>query len=118
ASAGWAPADADTVVLDIGVHAPGEAVLEATVGRDVTDWDRVQLQQARTVVALELAKRRAVAETERRIAGDLVEDAVSGTGDARQLQRRLSAFGLQPDDGLAGILRRRGEARAAALAGV
>ena len=35
AAAGAAPAGADTVVLDIGVHAPGEAVLEATVGRDV-----------------------------------------------------------------------------------
>jgi purine catabolism regulator len=116
AAAGAAPADADAIVLDIGVHAPGEAVLEATVGRPVTDWDRVQLQQARTVVALELAKRRAVAETERRIAGDLVEDAVSGTGDARQLARRLGAFGLSPDDGLAVILLRPGDDDPASLA--
>jgi purine catabolism regulator len=116
ARAGDAPAGADAIVLDIGVHAAGEAVLEATVGRPVTDWDRVQLQQARTVVALELAKRRAVADTERRIAGDLVEDAVSGTGDARQLARRLQAFGLAADDGLAVILLRPGDDDAGGLA--
>ena len=76
----------------------------------------MQLQQARTVVALELAKRRAVAETERRIAGDLVEDAVSGTGDVRQLARRLGAFGLETDDGVAVILLRPGDADASSLA--
>lgn len=116
AAAGKAGRDADAIVLDVGVHAPGEAVLEATVGRPVTDWDRVQLQQARTVVALELAKRRAVAETERRIAGDLVEDAVSGTGDPRQLARRLATFGLTGDDGVAVILLRPGDADATSLA--
>ena len=116
AAAGRAVPDADAIVLDVGVHAPGEAVLEATLGRPFTDWDRVQLQQARTVVALELAKRRAVAETERRIAGDLVEDAVSGTGDVRQLARRLRAFGLETDEGVAVILLRPGDADASSLA--
>ena len=116
AAAGAEVPDADAIVLDVGVHAPGEAVLEATLGRPFTDWDRVQLQQARTVVALELAKRRAVAETERRIAGDLVEDAVSGTGDVRQLARRLGAFGLETDDGVAVILLRPGDADATSLA--
>ena len=116
AAAGSEVPDADAIVLDVGVHAPGEAVLEATLGRAFTDWDRVQLQQARTVVALELAKRRAVAETERRIAGDLVEDAVSGTGDVRQLARRLGAFGLETDQGVAVILLRPGDADATSLA--
>ena len=116
AAAGETVPEASAIVLDVGVHAPGEAVLEATLGRPFTDWDRVQLQQARTVVALELAKRRAVAETERRIAGDLVEDAVSGTGDVRQLARRLRAFGLETDEGVAVILLRPGDADAASLA--
>ena len=116
AAAGSEVPDADAIVLDVGVHAPGEAVLEATLGRAFTDWDRVQLQQARTVVALELAKRRAVAETERRIAGDLVEDAVSGTGDVRQLARRLGAFGLETDQAVAVILLRPGDADATSLA--
>jgi PucR family transcriptional regulator, purine catabolism regulatory protein len=116
ATAGQTVPDADAIVLDVGVHAPGEAVLEATLGRAFTDWDRMQLQQARTVVALELAKRRAVAETERRIAGDLVEDAVSGTGDVRQLARRLAAFGLETEAGVAVILLRPGDADATSLA--
>ena len=92
--------------LEVGVSSPGEAILVAVAGRRLREWDRVQLQQARTVVALELAKRRAVAETEQRVAGDLVEEIVAGGADERHLQRRLRGFGVPDSAGLAVVLLR------------
>jgi purine catabolism regulator len=101
------------IALDVGVSSPGEAVLVAVAGRRLRDWDRVQLQQARTVLSLELAKRRAVEETERRIAGDLVDELLSGEADERQAARRLRAHGLDAAPALAVLVIRPPTARAA-----
>ena len=42
------------------------------------DFERLICQQATTVVALELMRQRAMRDTERRLAGDVIADAVSG----------------------------------------
>jgi purine catabolism regulator len=59
------------------------------------------LHHLQTVIAVELLKRQAVAETERRLAGELVEAVLSGELGARELQRRRRAFGLSGGRGLA-----------------
>ena len=49
------------------------------------DFERLICQQATTVVALELMRQRAMRDTERRLAGDVIADAVSGRLAGREL---------------------------------
>src|SRR6185436_3130155 len=58
------------------------------------EFERLILQQAVTVVALELMRRRVVRDTERRLAGDVIKEAISGTLDERELETRLRPFGV------------------------
>ncbi|HEU5105445.1 MAG TPA: PucR family transcriptional regulator ligand-binding domain-containing protein [Solirubrobacterales bacterium] len=58
------------------------------------DFERLILQQAVAVVALELMRRRVAQETERRLAGDVVAAALGGRMDATELRRRLEPFGI------------------------
>ena len=58
------------------------------------DFERLILQQAVAVVALELMRRRVARETERRLAGDVVAAALGGRMDATELRRRLEPFGI------------------------
>jgi purine catabolism regulator len=58
------------------------------------DFERLILQQAVVVVALELMRRRVERETERRLAGDVLAGALSGRLEAGELHRRLSPFGI------------------------
>ena len=58
------------------------------------DADRALLHHVRTVLAVELLRRRSVADAERRLAGDLVDAVVGGTIGAAELRRRSAAFGL------------------------
>ena len=70
-------------------------VLVAVAETPIGPGRRMPLAHAATIVALELAKRRAVHETERRLAADLVDDVVSGHVPNRQeLDRKLRAYGL------------------------
>ena len=46
------------------------------------------------VVALELMRERVVRETERRLAGDLLADALGGRLDAEEMRGRLRPFGI------------------------
>jgi purine catabolism regulator len=60
----------------------------------LSEFDRLILHQAVTVIALELLRRHVADSTERRLAGDVLSDVVSGEiGDA-ELRRRLEPFGL------------------------
>jgi purine catabolism regulator len=61
------------------------------------EFERLLLQQAVTVVALELMRRRVMLETERRLAGDLLEEAFSGDLEGRELATRLRPFGVDGD---------------------
>jgi len=60
----------------------------------LTEFDRLVLHQAVTVVALELLRSRVVGTTERRLAGDLLSEAVAGELQGVELARRLEPFGL------------------------
>jgi purine catabolism regulator len=60
----------------------------------LSEFDRVVLHQAVTVVALELLRRHVAASTERRLAGDVLSELVNGTVAGTDLTRRLEPFGL------------------------
>jgi purine catabolism regulator len=58
------------------------------------DFERLILQQAVAIVALELMRRRVEQETERRLAGDVLAAALGGMMDPLELRRRLEPFGI------------------------
>jgi purine catabolism regulator len=58
------------------------------------DFERLILQQAVAIVALELMRRRVERETERRLAGDVLAGALGGLMDPVELRRRLEPFGI------------------------
>jgi purine catabolism regulator len=59
-----------------------------------SELDRLTLHQAVTIVALELLRRRIAEDTERRLAGDILNAIVSGDLAGPELVRRLEPFGL------------------------
>ena len=60
----------------------------------LSDFDRLTLHQAVTIVALELLRGRVAGDTERRLAGDVLASLVSGALTGQELVRRLEPFGL------------------------
>jgi PucR family transcriptional regulator, purine catabolism regulatory protein len=60
----------------------------------LSDFDRLTLHQAVTIVALELLRRRVAGDTERRLAGDVLAAVVQGELSGSELARRLEPFGL------------------------
>ena len=58
------------------------------------EFERLILQQAVTVVALELMRRRVVRDTERRLAGDILDEVMEGELDDAELLGRLRPFGV------------------------
>ena len=58
------------------------------------DSDRLTLEQSVTVVALELMRQRVMRDTERRLAGDVLAEALDGQLDAAELGARLRPFGV------------------------
>ncbi len=60
----------------------------------LSDFDRLTLRQAVTIVALELLRERVAGDTERRLAGDVLAAMVSGELTGPELGRRLEPFGL------------------------
>jgi PucR family transcriptional regulator, purine catabolism regulatory protein len=61
------------------------------------DFERLIAGQASMVVGLELMRERVVRETERRLAGDLLADALSGRLDPEELAGRLRPFGVHSE---------------------
>ena len=66
-------------------------------GAPLGEFERLILQQGVTVVALELMRRRVMRDTERRLAGDILEDAVKGELHDHDLEARLRPFGVDAD---------------------
>ena len=64
-----------------------------------SELDRLTLHQAVTIVALELLRRRIAEDTERRLAGDVLNAIVSGDLVGSELVRRLEPFGLSEQVG-------------------
>jgi PucR family transcriptional regulator, purine catabolism regulatory protein len=60
----------------------------------LSDFDRLTLHQAVTIVALELLRSRVAGDTERRLAGDILAAVVQGELSGVELSRRLEPFGL------------------------
>jgi purine catabolism regulator len=60
----------------------------------LSDFDRLTLHQAVTIVALELLRARVAGDTERRLAGDVLAAVVRGELSGPELGRRLEPFGL------------------------
>jgi purine catabolism regulator len=81
-------------VAERGPEGPQAWLVAVRDSGGLADAERLILQQAVTVVALELMRRRVVRDTERRLAGDVLKEAVSGDLDARELETRLRPFGV------------------------
>jgi PucR family transcriptional regulator, purine catabolism regulatory protein len=78
---------------------PGERVPEAWLvaikdSGPLSDFDRLTLHQAVLIVALELLRRRAAGDTERRLAGDVLAALAQGELAGTELVRRLEPFGI------------------------
>ncbi len=73
---------------------PQAWLVAAKDGGGLTEFDRLTLHQAVTIVALELLRRRVAEETERRLAGDVLSELVAGEVAGRELARRLEPFGI------------------------
>jgi purine catabolism regulator len=58
------------------------------------DLERLLARQAAMVVALELMRERVVRDTERRLAGDILAEALGGNLGADELRGRLAPFGI------------------------
>jgi purine catabolism regulator len=74
--------------------APRAWLVAAKDGGGLSEFDRLTLHQAVTIVALELLRQRAAEDTERRLAGDILAEVVSGELAGAELGRRLEPFGL------------------------
>jgi PucR family transcriptional regulator, purine catabolism regulatory protein len=86
-----------SLVLPISTRGRGapQAWLFAT--RDtgsLGDFERLILQQAATVVALELMRQRVMRDTERRLAGDVLAEALTGRLAESEVEARLRPFGI------------------------
>src|SRR5437588_6709114 len=73
---------------------PQAWLVAAKDGGGLTEFDRLTLHQAVTIVALEMLRRRVAEETERRLAGDVLSELVAGEVGGRELARRLEPFGI------------------------
>jgi len=78
----------------------------------LSDFDRLTLHQAVTIVALELLRSRVAGDTERRLAGDVLDAIVRGELTGVELTRRLGPFGLS-ERVAAIVLKRPGDGRGA-----
>jgi len=74
--------------------APHAWLIGASVKGELGDFERLILRQAVTVVALELMHMRIERDTERRLAGDVLAEALTGRLHPEELQARLLPFGV------------------------
>jgi purine catabolism regulator len=95
------PEDAElagrAVALPVPVRASGAGPTWLVAIRDGSapaDYERLVIRQAATVVALELMREQTIRETERRLAGDVVAEALGGELGDEQLAERLRRFGI------------------------
>src|SRR2546423_4386542 len=75
-------------------HGAQAGLLAARDSGGLGAFERLTLKQAGRVVALELMRQRAMRDTERRLAGDVLAEAVGGRLDEDELTMRLRPFGI------------------------
>ena len=85
---------ASTNGSDGPVRAPDAWLVAIKDAGALSDFDKLTLHQAVTLVALELLRSRVAGDTERRLAGDLLDALVRGELSGPELARRLAPFGL------------------------
>jgi PucR family transcriptional regulator, purine catabolism regulatory protein len=86
-----------SLVLPVSIRGRGAPQAWLVAARDtggLGDFERLILQQAVTVVALELMRQRAMRDTERRLAGDVLAEALTGRLSEAELGTRLRPFGV------------------------
>lgn len=91
------PLQGRAIAVPVPVETSGEGgrwLFVARLGGSVGDFEWLLSRQAAMVVALELMRDRAVEETERRLAGDLLAEAIAGTASTDAIRSRLQPFGL------------------------
>ena len=81
-----------------------EGVLVLGKPDKLSQRDQIAVRHGVTVLGLLLASRRAVIEAERRVAGDVLVDALLGRLEAPELERRLSMAGFPPGGKVAAIV--------------
>jgi PucR family transcriptional regulator, purine catabolism regulatory protein len=77
-----------------GAGVPTAWLVAAKDSGGLAEIDRLILQQAVTVVALELLRRRVADTTEQRLGGDVLAALIAGEIEGAELGRRLEPFGL------------------------
>ena len=83
------------VPVPVGGDGPrGHWLVAARRKGEVGDLERLLVRQAAMVVALELMRERAVRDTERRLAGDVLAEAIGGNLRPEELRGRLAPFGI------------------------
>jgi purine catabolism regulator len=85
------------LVLPVSTRGRGAPQAWLVAARDsggLGDFERLILQQAVTVVALELMRQRAMRDTERRLAGDVLAEALTGRLSEAELGVRMRPFGV------------------------
>jgi PucR family transcriptional regulator, purine catabolism regulatory protein len=86
-----------SLVLPVSLRGRGAPQAWLVAARDtggLGDFERLILQQAVTVVALELMRQRAMRDTERRLAGDVLAEALTGRLSEEEVAVRLRPFGI------------------------
>jgi purine catabolism regulator len=86
-----------SLVLPVSLRGRGAPQAWLVAARDaggLGDFERLILQQAVTVVALELMRQRAMRDTERRLAGDVLAEALTGRLSDEELAMRLRPFDI------------------------
>ncbi len=83
------------VPVPIGGDGPrGHWLVVARRRGEAGDLERLLARQAAMVVALELMRERVVRDTERRLAGDVIAEALGGNLGPEELRSRLEPFGI------------------------
>ncbi|MBN8866444.1 MAG: PucR family transcriptional regulator ligand-binding domain-containing protein [Solirubrobacterales bacterium] len=77
-----------------GDQTAGWLVVVADRREPLGQFETLMARLSSTVVGLGMMRMRAVRETERRLAGGLLADAIHGKGDPADVARRLRSFGL------------------------
>ncbi|HEX2030424.1 MAG TPA: PucR family transcriptional regulator ligand-binding domain-containing protein, partial [Actinomycetota bacterium] len=83
-------------VQPVGARGRVEAFLAMGKPEALTQFDRIVASHALSLLAVELDKSRAVADAERRLKGDFLDDLVNGRVSPGEAARGLRRFGLEP----------------------
>jgi DNA-binding PucR family transcriptional regulator len=95
--------DLDSMLHEMGRVSGSALVLREASGRVLAGTGEIDTADP---AAVELLKRRAVSEAERRLSGDLVDSILAGEMSTAELRRKAAAFGLEGERPLAFVLLR------------